>query len=322
MSYKLENEYNGCVMDRLPTRPTQHIIEKQSLNILSKVLPQQWIMRHQSVDDYGIDIEIEFVDNKGNVSGDFFKAQVKGATQISMNTEGRISFSGIKYSTLNYWTRISRHLHVIVFYVDVTNERIFWTPVFWQACTLMDGNPTTKTIYFENELLKTPDSIANLIVETATELHISKIKSCKWFIRNLESVLELVEWCNYADYGSLVDDGMFRQFLDEAQVICEDLTINVSAPSLSYSHWARKSNEEYGDYVANFIAKIPVNFYFENVIIRIKALLEKVQESLHFWVDNDMALYEYATNFTLIEDTKPEYVIEWYWKNERYIRRW
>ncbi len=302
-------------MSQLPKRPVQHVIEKRSLGVLTSILPQHWIVRHQSVDDYGIDAEIEFVDTNGNVSGDFFKAQVKGADHIERSGGRSPQVSGIKYSTLNYWVRISRHLHVIVFYIDVNAGTVFWTPIFWQACRLLDGNESSKTVTFEYQLTSEPDSILKLILETITDLQTTRIKSCKWFIRNFERLLEFVDWCHNADYGSLVDNQLFRQILDETRVLCEDLSVDKNAPPLDYSYWARKSNAEYGDAVANFIAKVPVDYYFGPTVTRIKAMLEIVKEGPHFWTTKDQDLWEFARGLTPIEDTTYEYMIEWQKKN-------
>jgi len=309
-------------MNDLPTRSKQHIIEKQSRDILSSALPKEWIIRHQSSDDYGIDMEIELVYSNGKVLGSFFKAQVKGSEIIAKNNNGEITLSGIKQSTLLYWLNISKHIHVIIFYVDVNSQKIYWSPVFWQACKLLDNSESTKTVKFLFELDGSPESNLILITRVAGENNYNKIRSFKWFLLNFRTINQFIDWCDNADYGSLVDDVFFKSLLSEIEILCEEFTLIKDAPSLDYYFWYSKSNEKAGDAVANFIAKIPIDYYFGKIISRLIIIMDNVKNSLFFWTYRDSVLAELAENLTPIEKTTKEYMIEWVGKNSTYLDNW
>ena len=278
-------------MGDLPTRSRQHIIEKRSLDILTSILPDEWIIRHQSADDYGIDLEIEIVYPDGSVPGTFFKAQVKGAENISVNANNEITLSGIKQTTLKYWINLNKHIHVIIFYVDISNKNVYWAPVFWQACKLIDSSGSTKTVKFYHQLDTDRKSVLKLILNVVVENHYTRIHSFKWFILNFEKVNEFVDWCDGADWGSLVDDAFFRMLLDEIRILCEEYTIIKDAPSLEYNHWYNESVEKAGDAVANFIAKIPMDYYLPILIDTLAQIMVNIIESKLFWKRKDPTMY-------------------------------
>ena len=79
----------------LPRRTAQRVAEEQSLLILREVLPKHWIFRHVTVDDYGIDLEIELVEKDGRLPGVFFKAQVKSRANVRpRRQDGWVTVSG------------------------------------------------------------------------------------------------------------------------------------------------------------------------------------------------------------------------------------
>lgn len=309
-------------MSDLPTRSRQHIIEKKSLDILNSILPKEWIIRHQSTDDYGIDLEIEIVYPDGSVPGTFFKAQVKGTENLSVNANGEITISGIKQTTLKYWINLNRHIHVIIFYVDIINEKIYWAPVFWQSCKLIDGSGSTKTVKFYHQLEKDPKSLIQLILNVVVENHYTRIHSFKWFIINFEKINEFVDWCDGADWGSLVDDAFFRMLLDEIRILCEEHTISKDAPTLKYNHWYNESVKKAGDAVANFIAKIPIDYYLPILINNIEQIRISIIESKYYWERKDQTMYDLVSRLSPLENNTKEYMIKWVEKNSRHIGTW
>lgn len=82
----------------LPKRPKSHIVGSRALMELENILPEHWIVR-PTHDDYGIDCEIEIVDEDGSVTGALLKCQIKG-------TEQKRNSVTVKTSTIRYWLGI------------------------------------------------------------------------------------------------------------------------------------------------------------------------------------------------------------------------
>lgn len=94
----------------MPRRPRSHAVGDQAVDKF-KSLFRGWIVRETPNADYGVDAEVEVVDDTDQVTGISFKAQVKGTNPQS----GRPSKSvRVKVSTLNYWR--SQDVPVLVFY--------------------------------------------------------------------------------------------------------------------------------------------------------------------------------------------------------------
>ncbi len=68
-------------MYSLPNRPEQHINEQKSIAILLYCLRNMGIVRSISSNDYGIDIEYEFVQNQ-QVTGRIIKIQLKATKRV------------------------------------------------------------------------------------------------------------------------------------------------------------------------------------------------------------------------------------------------
>ncbi len=133
----------------LPKRIIQKQHESESYAILLYKLRNVGIFRNLTENDYGIDFEIEIVRN-GKLTGKYLKIQVKSAERLKIRKKDNIpTVSGIKQSTLWYWTELSFSTNVLVFLVDIKRENIYLTkPIFWQASKLIDGSDKSKTIEF------------------------------------------------------------------------------------------------------------------------------------------------------------------------------
>ncbi len=110
-----------------PKRNLTHIIEKQSLEILTQHLPSQWIVREMTERDYGIDLYVEVIGRDCLVTGDLIAIQVKGKSEIKFNSDENFSFYKIKKSTLAYWLSLPVPVFLVV--VCVTTKRSFWCNV-------------------------------------------------------------------------------------------------------------------------------------------------------------------------------------------------
>lgn len=107
----------------LPKRIDKHVTGEQAVAAVKLALPSDWICREQT-SDYGIDLEIEIVSG-GQLTGQCFKAQVKGHQTIDWN-KGDAGFTqGIKASTKNYWSLLDSP--VVLLLADTTTNGVFWS---------------------------------------------------------------------------------------------------------------------------------------------------------------------------------------------------
>ncbi len=115
-------------------RPIQHVTESESENLLRSLLPTEWIIRKIPI-DYGVDCEIEIVDNEV-LSGNRIWIQLKGThnplqqrtitkkwTQEDVIT---ISFP-ISNKLLEY--SLSCPFPLLLFVADLSSDCIYWIPL-------------------------------------------------------------------------------------------------------------------------------------------------------------------------------------------------
>lgn len=105
-----------------PKRTSQHIKESRSFKALSARLPDEWILRHVTERDYGLDciVEIPFGEQ---VVGCMFGAQVKSTARMDWSRDGTGILAGIKCSTANYWLGLP--FPVILFLYDQAENKTF-----------------------------------------------------------------------------------------------------------------------------------------------------------------------------------------------------
>lgn len=97
----------------------------------TKVL--QWPYRMLDV-DLGVDGEIEILDAKGASTSDIIKVQVKSFNSISKTTSKKIYVKG---NHIQYWKKFC--LPIIVVCVDLSKDKVYWTPVTATECYQSDG---------------------------------------------------------------------------------------------------------------------------------------------------------------------------------------
>lgn len=108
-------------MKKLPQRPRSHVLETESRIFVQQILPAEWIIREIS-SDYGIDLEVEIVDNDV-VTGAHFLIQLKSTENLVTNKKGYISHS-CKTSTLQYY--LERSEEVIYLIYDSNGDIGYW----------------------------------------------------------------------------------------------------------------------------------------------------------------------------------------------------
>ncbi len=132
-------------MYEFPKRITQQKNETKALAIFLYHLKDFGIVRDIRENDYGIDLEYEFVIGE-NVIGRVIKIQLKSVSKINKKNP---KIWNLKQSTLNYWAELSYRINTIVVAVNTIREEIYFTyPVFWDAIAKIDNTKKPKSIKF------------------------------------------------------------------------------------------------------------------------------------------------------------------------------
>src|SRR5258706_5678705 len=108
-------------------RPESHEIDARAKRIFEYKFPGNIIVRTQTIDDYGIDAEIELFRN-GHSTGTIFKIQLKGqkSPEIGANS------NTIAYSfPVRKGTYLIEQIEIptVFILVDVTQEIVYWCDI-------------------------------------------------------------------------------------------------------------------------------------------------------------------------------------------------
>lgn len=210
-----------------PRRVRQHKIETKALAIFMYHLRNYGgIIRDLRENDYGIDLEYEFVSGE-HVVGRFLKIQLKGFDGIK-NRNPRIR--NLKQSTLNYWAQVSYRVNTIVVGVDVASERIYFTfPVFWDAISEIDNTKKRKSISFVNighnsetvDVADSNEAAAILIHHMALIPSIGELLLVhKNILARIDAILEFCSDCVYNDqFLEFEEFYELKRLLDDASVL-------------------------------------------------------------------------------------------------------
>ena len=296
-----------------PKRIKQHKSQSDSFAILLYKLKDLGIFRNATENDYGIDFEIELVLNE-RVIGRYLKAQVKSAEDLYIRaSDGRPTINGIKQTTLAYWTELSYRTHVIVFAVDLTTEKIYFTKsIFWQATTLLDGSEKTKTIEFLSPINlleiknntasidlksfeKTENIISTILVQKIafTNGIVDVIFAHKTILRNIQSIFELyTDTWHYDAWTEVQLLDTFNTVLECGKILIDDIS-NVgldeedSKNLFSFDYWAKKTDWS-GDEVSNEIAKKPLKAIFPLLLDKLQYYSSLVLNGSYYWIHKDL----------------------------------
>lgn len=142
-------------------RPIQHEISERSERLFRQSLPPSWVVRAQ-IPDYGIDFQVEMF-NEGLSTGIVFEVQLKGSQRNCNNATGP-ALQMETSALLHYVQR--RIVPVVLVYVDVKNDRVFWAMAVDQVLLLSLERPgwhLQETVSIRFSKKKTlPDSIDQL----------------------------------------------------------------------------------------------------------------------------------------------------------------
>lgn len=126
-------------------RPTQHIMETESENLLRTILPSEWIVR-SIMHDYGVDFEIEIVDQH-SVSGNRIWIQLKSVYNLSSRVKKfnmddidktvlptPSDFIEVEYFPFSIETKeliyaLRCAFPLLLFVADLGKKEIFWLPI-------------------------------------------------------------------------------------------------------------------------------------------------------------------------------------------------
>ena len=282
----------------LPKRIIQKQHESESYAILVYKLRNLGIFRNLTENDYGIDFEIEIV-NEGKLTGKYIKIQVKSAEAVRIRKKDKVpTVSGIKQSTLWYWTQLSFSTNVLVFLVDIKSETIYLTkPIFWQATKLIDGSNKTKTIEFlpvtdyhaEVAAVLTWSYALSPTIRDQIYYHIEAISHLKEFIEMYLGAF------GYDVHMPIQEPLIFEHFLKLSQnLLYFRKTINKFSKEdrhnpYSIQFWKKKS--EYRE-LYNYICRTPLSFIMPDFMDELRNLRERIIESPYYWIHKDFEYFK------------------------------
>ena len=282
----------------LPKRIIQKQHESESYAILVYKLRGLGIFRNLTENDYGIDFEIELVNN-GKLTGKYIKVQVKSAEAVKIRKKDNVpTISGIKQSTLWYWTQLSFSTNVLVFLADIKSEAMYLTkPIFRQATRLIDGSNKTKTIEFL-PVKEYHAEVANVLTQAYAlaptirdqiYYHIEAIRHLKEFIEMHLGAF----W--YDAHMPIQEPFIFEHFLKLSQrLLYFRKTKNKFSKEdrhnpYSSCFWKKKS-EYYELY--NYICQTPLSIIIPDFMDELRNLREYIIESSYYWVHKDFEYFK------------------------------
>ncbi|WP_311753481.1 DUF4365 domain-containing protein [Proteus columbae] len=153
--------------NQLPKRVQAHKTEDSAVDIVTKLLGNDFLVDAQPKYDYGIDARIEIFDGEYPTGGVFF-AQIKGTSSYLKETGGYI-YKDFPIKTLNYALLFS--VPFFLFYVSTKSEqvRFIWLQKYYEIefenKGLVIENKDTIRIKFpkENSLLNNKDKIKFIV---------------------------------------------------------------------------------------------------------------------------------------------------------------
>jgi hypothetical protein len=231
-------------MIEFPKRTVQHRNEYESMAVLLYHMRRHGIVRSFREQDYGIDLEYEFVQGDA-VIGKTIKIQLKSSKNLTIDSDGIPKVYNVKQSTLNYWAEISYRTNVILVAIDLSNEHIYCSkPLFWQITKLIDPSRQSKHISLIGGGSITNEITCALIDSFALAPVVHEIiLNQKIALQYLEEILEFCYEVTFHDQFLEVEDtSVLVNLLDICNTLLWD--INVKAHFKEYknpSNWNKIS---------------------------------------------------------------------------------
>lgn len=106
-----------------PLRAPSHVIDNTAKNLLRVSLPQEWILRDQPENDYGIDFHLEFIDEHNQVMGQVAAIQLKGTSTGNEDSPEKPRTITIKRKTLNLWKAYETPVFIVL--IDINTQKTY-----------------------------------------------------------------------------------------------------------------------------------------------------------------------------------------------------
>ena len=302
---------NFSIVDmNFPKRIKQHKNESDSLAIIMYKFKELGIFRNVTNSDYGVDFEIEVV-NDDRVEGHCIKVQVKASeTGLVRKRDGHARVSGIKQTTLSYWAELSYRVPVVGMAVNLKDgsEAVYVSkPLFWQAIRLMDGSERSKTIDFgaKCDVEKNTCHLRKIAAEYSLR---DFLYAHKWVLSNIKRIFQMYEAAARCDGPlSIYEPELFRSFLEHSHVIFINFSNFQRAVQFdalfSYERYVYENNgEDPSNYQVSCIMKLLLPLLIGALIM----YREEVLGSTYYWVHKDPSYLKivYATEIPPLDDLK------------------
>lgn len=304
-----------------PQRIKQHKAESDSYAILLYKLRGLGIFRNLTGNDYGIDFEIELVEN-GLLTGKYIKAQVKSSENLTIRKKDSVpTVGGIKQSTLNYWAELSYKTHVIAYAVDLKTEHIYISkPLFWQVIKLIDETSTKKTIEFIPQSEKYQDITPSLYTQifSSSPSLMDEIYSHKMALKNLKQFFGLYADVFHYDYHMPINElDVFQSFLEVCRVLLwpycikfKELTEEESKNVYSYSYWRKITKAVNGEDVLNYIAQKPLKELMPHLLKVLEKYERRVFSSKYYWSHKSLPYLKLVYDFPIPKVSNHEEILD------------
>lgn len=272
-------------MSEFPQRSEQHVSEDASIRVFQESLPAKWIFRDQGTrNDYGIDAEVELVTAAGELRGHIAKVQLKGRESLEPNQDGSFSVGGIKPATLRYWLALSRYCNVIVAVTDNAKRETYFTPVFWQATTLLDGTDATTTVRFRSEWSLKADVGPGLFALATIERPWTIVRMHEEVLRALPKTLHDFLWVFQADAWSIHEPSeTTERWLKNGRGLLGAALRDQDASLFDFGYWCEESEREWNDSPMRGTMRKTYVKTFPLVFKRAAELSKRVKEGRHYW---------------------------------------
>jgi len=258
-----------------PKRTSEHVKESRSLKALRNRLPDEWILRHVTERDYGLDCIFEIPVGE-HVVGWLFGAQVKSRAKMEWREDGTSSLSGIPVSAANYWLGLPFPVFLFLYVED--EDKLFVANARRQTRRRYNDlfSQTSISFWFSRKFsLDDEDGINLLLIMVLQE------QSFERFALALQNLLGSVD--NHVEF---IERHWERDFF-----------LEVSMEALAYFTTFCECLAAVSDFVA-------VGKSFDGVVPRLSDLIKRDQSDFHH---SSWLLHE-ATLARTLRDVTPAYL--------------
>jgi hypothetical protein len=289
-----------------PKRTSQHIKESRSFKALFKRLPDEWVPRHVTERDYGIDCVVEIPLGE-DVVGWLFGAQLKSTRKIDWREDGTSIFSDLPCSAVNYWLGLPFPVFLFLYVED--EDKVFIANARQQARRRYGDLLSQKSISFrlhQKFNLEDKDGIDLLLMMFFQEQSFERFAlALQSLLTSVESHSEFIERHWERDHFlevSMEDLAYFTTFCECLAVVADFVAIRKSfdgaVPRISDLIEQDQSNFQHSSWLlheatlARALRKVTRDY------VQILELARHTVADVEFsyWFSRDRGLAIYCTN--------------------------